>query len=122
MSRTVIWLVAAGAVVLAVALGVAWHGQRSEQAGLSPAGKPAASVATPPATAPVQQQAATPTPPPASPPPTTTPPAVPMPTFDVARIAPDGRAVIAGRAQPGAKVVLLDGGKEIGRASCRERV
>ena len=30
-----------------------------------------------------------------------------------ARIGTDGRAVIAGRAQPGAKVVLLDGGKEI---------
>src|SRR4029077_2216242 len=27
---------------------------------------------------------------------------------DVARIGPDGRAVIAGRAQPGAKIVLLD--------------
>ena len=116
MSRTVVWLVAAGAVVLAVALGVAWQGQRSEQAGLSPASKPVASVATPPGAAPVQQQAATPTPPPASPPPTTTPPAVPMPTFDVARIAPDGRAVIAGRAQPGAKVVLLDGGKEIAQS------
>jgi hypothetical protein len=116
MSRTVIWLVAAGAVVLAVALSVAWHGKRSEQAVLSPAGKPVASVATPPAAAPVQQQAATSTPPPASPPPTTTPPAVSIPTFDVARIAPDGRAVIAGRAQPGAKVVLLDGGKEIAQS------
>lgn len=36
-----------------------------------------------------------------------------MPSFDVARIGPDGRAVVAGRAAPGAKVVLLDGGKEI---------
>lgn len=36
-----------------------------------------------------------------------------MPSFDVARIGPDGRAVVAGRATPGAKVVLLDGGKEI---------
>ena len=36
-----------------------------------------------------------------------------MPSFDIARIGPDGRAVIAGRAQPGAKIVLLDGGKEI---------
>ena len=49
----------------------------------------------------------------AAPPPGPTPLAVPMPTFDVARIGPDGRAVIAGRAQAGAKVVLLDGGKEI---------
>jgi nucleoid-associated protein YgaU len=37
------------------------------------------------------------------------------PTFDVARIGPDGRAVIAGRATPGAKIVLLNGGKEIAR-------
>jgi hypothetical protein len=36
-----------------------------------------------------------------------------MPSFDIARIGPDGRAVIAGRAQPGAKIILLDGGKEI---------
>lgn len=36
-----------------------------------------------------------------------------MPSFDVARIGPEGRAVIAGRAAPGAKVVLLDGGKEV---------
>jgi hypothetical protein len=41
------------------------------------------------------------------------PPVVAVPTFDVARIGPDGRAVIAGRAQAGAKIVLLDGGKEI---------
>jgi hypothetical protein len=36
-----------------------------------------------------------------------------VPSFDVARIGADGRAVIAGRAAPGAKIVLLDGGKEI---------
>jgi len=114
MSRTVIWLVAAGAVVLAAALGVAWPGKQSEQAALGPAAIPppgssaTAEKAAPP---PSQQQAAAAPPP--GPPPTTTPPAVPMPTFDVARIEPDGRAVIAGRAQPGAKVVLLDGGKEI---------
>jgi hypothetical protein len=43
---------------------------------------------------------------------------VAVPSFDVARIGPDGHAVIAGRAQPGAKIVLLDGDKEIaqGRA------
>jgi hypothetical protein len=37
------------------------------------------------------------------------------PSFDVARIGQDGRSVIAGRAAPGAKIVLLDGGKEIAR-------
>ncbi|TAJ41790.1 MAG: LysM peptidoglycan-binding domain-containing protein [Reyranella sp.] len=39
--------------------------------------------------------------------------AIATPSFDIARIGPDGRAVVAGRAAPGAKVVLLDGGKEI---------
>jgi hypothetical protein len=44
-----------------------------------------------------------------------------VPTFDVARIGPDGRAVIAGRAAPGAKIVLLDGGKEIARGEANSR-
>src|SRR5262249_48658161 len=115
MSRTVIWLVAAGAVVLAAALGATWHGKQSDQVRLNLDAKPAASTATTEKVAPppVQQSSAV-TPP--GPPPTKTAPAVPMPTFDVARIEPDGRAVIAGRAEPGAKVVLLDGGKEIAQA------
>ena len=48
-----------------------------------------------------------------APAPQTAAPEVAVPSFDIARIGPDGRAVIAGRAQPGAKIVLLDGGKEI---------
>ena len=44
-----------------------------------------------------------------------------VPTFDVARIGPDGRAVVAGRATPGAKIVLLDGGKEIARGEADAR-
>jgi len=95
---------AAGAVVIAVAVGVAWQGKRNEQAILGQAAKAAttaSSAAAPsrPAEAPSPQTAA--------------PPAVAVPSFDVARVGPDGRAVIAGRAQPGAKIVLLDGGKEI---------
>jgi len=115
MSRTVIWLVAAGAVVLAAALGATWHGKQSDQVRLNLDTKPAASTATTEkaASPPVQQSSAV-TPP--GSPPTKTPPAVPMPTFDVARIEPDGRAVIAGRAEPGAKIVLLDGGKEIAQS------
>jgi hypothetical protein len=50
---------------------------------------------------------------PAEPPSQTAAPEVAMPSFDIARIGPDGRAVIAGRAQPGAKIIPLDGGKEI---------
>ena len=101
MSRTVLWLMAAGAVVIAAALGVAWQGKLRDQVALGQAAKPA--VAASPAPAPVSPVEA-PAPP---------PPSVAVPSFDIARIGPDGRAVIAGRAQPGAKIVLLDGGKEI---------
>ncbi len=40
------------------------------------------------------------------------------PSFDIVRVAPDGSAVIAGRAEPNAEVALLDDGREIahGRA------
>ncbi len=47
------------------------------------------------------------------------PPATPVPvrpSFDVARIGARGMLVSAGRAMPGAEVVLFDGGREIGRA------
>lgn len=121
MSRTVLGLVAVGAVVIATAIGVAWYVKMNDRAAIEHAAKPAA-----PATA------ATPAPP--SPPsdkqPQASPPAAPekmpqaavmMPTFDVARIGQDGRAVIAGRAAPGAKIVLLDGNKEIGRGTADQR-
>lgn len=107
MSRTVFWLLGGGAAVIAVALAVAWRGKLTEQAVIDLATKPAA--VAPPVQAPAP-------PPSAERPPTTAPAAsdvVTMPSFDVARIGPDGRAVVAGRAAPGAKVVLLDGGKEI---------
>ncbi len=106
MSRTILALVAVGGLVIAVALGVAWRGKMSDQAAISQAARPAttATPAPPPAPAAVEQKPAL------SPPPA---PAIAVPTFDVARIGADGRAVIAGRATPGAKVVLLDGGKEI---------
>ena len=114
MSRTVLWLMVAGALVIAVAVAVAWHGKLSEQALLDQATKPAATASSAPASAPTPTAA----PPPAAaqpPGPEAAPLTVPVPTFDVARIGPDGRAVIAGRAQPGAKIVLLDGGKEIAK-------
>src|SRR5690349_4298205 len=104
MSRTILALVAVGAIVIAVALGVAWRSKLSDQAMLDQAAKPAAAA----------MAAAAPAPGPAAAKPTSDPaPAVAVPTFDVARIGADGRAVIAGRAAPGAKVLLLDGGKEI---------
>ncbi|HET8996971.1 MAG TPA: LysM peptidoglycan-binding domain-containing protein [Acetobacteraceae bacterium] len=38
------------------------------------------------------------------------------PSFDIVRVNPDGNAVLAGRAAPGAEVVVQQGDKEIGRS------
>ncbi|WP_421999051.1 LysM peptidoglycan-binding domain-containing protein [Reyranella sp.] len=157
MSRSVIWLVVAGAIVIALGLGVAWQRQRSEQAALDRVITPAAAPEAAPAAA-AAAPAASATPAPAAPPAaaaaskpsgasavgilpgasssvpaaadskrpapdnTAKPqrPTVP-PTFDVARIGPDGRAVIAGRATAGAKIVLLNGGKEIAQGQADSR-
>src|SRR5258705_7942926 len=73
MSRTVLWLVAAGAAVLAVALGVAWQGKLSEQAGLSQAAKPPPPAGPPPPPFPAAQ--------PRAPPQAATTPALPGPTL-----------------------------------------
>lgn len=43
------------------------------------------------------------------------------PSFDVVRIDPKGNMVMAGRAKPGAVVVILDGDKEIGRVTADNR-
>jgi hypothetical protein len=119
MSRTVFWLVGGGVIVIAIALAIAWRGKLTEQAIIDLVTKPA--TVAPPAAVPA---AAPPAAPPAAPAtsatvapstqPAPSPPATSvMPSFDVARVSPEGRAVVAGRAAPGAKVVLLDGGKEI---------
>ncbi|WP_422014796.1 LysM peptidoglycan-binding domain-containing protein [Reyranella sp.] len=117
MSRTVFGLVAVGAVVIAIALGVAWRGKLSEQAAIDQSAKAASGESVP---------AAPPSPVPSSPaavppPAPALPAAAGQPSFDVARIGSDGRAVIAGRAAPGAKIVLLDGGKEIAKAEADSR-
>ncbi|MGE0154527.1 MAG: LysM peptidoglycan-binding domain-containing protein [Reyranellaceae bacterium] len=51
------------------------------------------------------------------------PPTLPLaaPSFDVVRVNPDGRAVIAGRAAPGARVTVLDNGREIGSVDADAR-
>jgi len=108
MSRTILALVAVGGVVIAVALGVAWRSKMSDQAAIDRVDKPAV--------------AATPTPTDAKPAANPSPaPAIVTPTFDVARIGNDGRAVIAARAAPGAKVVLLDGGEESAQGAADAR-
>jgi hypothetical protein len=122
MSRTVIWLVVGGAIVIAAGLGVAWQVRLSEQAVLERATKTTAAVPqSAPSTTSSTPAPAAPPPPAATATPSPAPPAVAVPTFDIARIGPDGRAVIAGRANPGAKIVLLDGGKEIARGEADAR-
>ncbi|MBM3549233.1 MAG: LysM peptidoglycan-binding domain-containing protein [Alphaproteobacteria bacterium] len=52
------------------------------------------------------------------------PPPAPRPTppsFDVVRVSPDGKAVIAGRAAPGASVTVKDGDKTIGTVTADNR-
>lgn len=43
------------------------------------------------------------------------------PTFDVVRIDAGGDTVIAGRAKPGARVTIIDGGKELGQVTADAR-
>lgn len=56
---------------------------------------------------------------------TETPPApapdVIKPSFDVVQVSPSGRAVIAGRAEPGAEVTVLDNGIPLGSVFADER-
>lgn len=80
-------------------------------AGGSGAAPVAPSSSTPPvgAAAPTPREAATP------------PSADSGPRFDVARVAPGGGTVVAGRAAPGAEVSLQDQGRELGRARADSR-
>jgi nucleoid-associated protein YgaU len=43
------------------------------------------------------------------------------PSFDVVRVNPNGDAVVAGRAAPGAKITLMDNGQPIGSAEADDR-
>ncbi len=75
-----------------------------------PAPQAAPSRAPAPAAPPPAAAAATPSPAPPT-----------LPSFDVVRIAPDGNAVIAGRAAPGARVTVKDGDKELGQVTADSR-
>jgi LysM repeat protein len=54
-----------------------------------------------------------------TPPTPTQPPS--KPSFDVVRVNPDGRAVIAGRSAPGSHVTVLDGDQPIGSVDADQR-
>ncbi len=86
-------------------------------AALEPAaGSARVSPAAPTASAPAPAIVAAVTPPPPPPAPKRT-----APSFDVVRVTADGSAVIAGRAEPGAIVTVLDGAREIGRVTADAR-
>ena len=87
-----------GAGVLAVAGWLVW---RAPQDDLAPPRNPTVPAAAPAAA----------TPPPLAPAPTVQA----GPSFDIVRIAPNGDAVMAGRAPPGAEVVIREAAAEIGR-------
>ncbi len=113
-------------LILLAAIGSAWlllpeafPGLRP-RAGLqapTPPATPAAAV-TAPATTPAPAAGTTPAP---APPAAAVAPAVRPPRFDVARIGAQGTLVTAGRAEPGAEVVLTEGGRELGRARADAR-
>ncbi len=109
-------------LILLAAIGSAWlllpeafpslQPRALVQAPASPA-TPAAAVTAPATTAPAAP-AGTAIPAPNA-------PAVRPPRFDVARIGAQGTLVTAGRAEPGAEVVLTEGGRELGRARADAR-
>ncbi|MTJ84021.1 MAG: LysM peptidoglycan-binding domain-containing protein [Telmatospirillum sp.] len=97
MSRPVL-IALAGFVVIVIAIVMSlWTGHGDQQASSPP--PPAVSPAAPAGTA---QPDGT-------------------PSFDIVRINPQGETVIAGRAMPRAEVVILDGGREIGRVTADNR-
>jgi nucleoid-associated protein YgaU len=109
-------LIGSSAAALLLAAGVAFvlrgdFTSRTERATPQPA---AVSQSGPP---PAMTQPAEPERPPPPPP----APAPVPPSFDVVKVGPDGTAVIAGRAEPGAKVVVRDGDKAIGEVTADRR-
>jgi nucleoid-associated protein YgaU len=99
--RRVIWLGAGVAVVIVAAIVYATR----------------SNVTQGPASSPQQQAAA----PPAATPPPAAKPAPSGPSFDIVKVDPAGHAVIAGRAQPGDAVRILDGDKTLGEVTADGR-
>lgn len=97
MSRP-FFIALAGFIVIAVAIGMSFWTQHSDDQASAPS-----TVAT------------------GQPPAIKTSEGSKTPSFDVVRINPQGETVIAGRAMPRAEVVILDGGKEIGRVIADNR-
>lgn len=119
-----------GEEVAAAVPGVPAPGAAPQAVAVAPAAvPPATGAATPgpagaPRIAPQETLARAPAATPPAPAPTSTPAATALraPSFDVVRVGATGSAVVAGRAAPGAEVLLLiDGGREIGSARADHR-
>lgn len=88
----------------------------------APASAPTASAPPPPASPPPAVVASRPAPAIAAPAPAApSSPTAAAPSFDVVRVAPNGNAVLAGRAAPGARVTVKDGDKDLGTATADGR-
>jgi nucleoid-associated protein YgaU len=96
LSRPVIIALAGFFVIVAAIAMSLWTGHGDQQASTSPTASTSSDAAKP-----AQASGA--------------------PSFDIVRINPQGETVIAGRAMPKAEIVILDGGKEIGRVAADNR-
>jgi nucleoid-associated protein YgaU len=106
--RRIVWLGSAAAtVVIVVALVIGLRGTAPPK---SPAPQSVSATSPPPATNPTP---AAPAKPPSG--------DIVQPSFDIVRVDPQGQAVIAGRAAPGDRVRVLDGGQPIGEVTADAR-
>ncbi len=96
-----------GVVVVVLAIGLNYFLWREEVTEVAPAAEPAvaqdAGRTTPPAAAEPKKDVSD------------------SPRFDVVRVNPEGETVMAGRAQPGTTVTILDKDKSIGEVTADER-
>jgi nucleoid-associated protein YgaU len=114
------WLIMIGLILIAVggATAVYWGWPVSGRlattlgdANRSPGSRPEPRVA---AALPTPTAAPAPSTPQAAPPQPAAPPAPVVPTFDIVRVTPQGNAVVAGRAEPFARVIVHDGDRVLG--------
>lgn len=119
MGRSPFFIIGMGAVAVLIAIVANLIGGGEEEAPVAPrqAETETAIETSPPATPPVAQPAPRP-----SPVTVEKAPSEPIaPSFDVVRINPNGDAVIAGRAEPNAKVRIVDGDRPLGEIMADDR-
>lgn len=103
MNRPVV-IALAGLAVIAAAIGISlWASHNTDDQTPSPPPPPVAAAKAGAKSNPAEQDL------------------TPIPSFDVVRINAQGETVIAGRGMPKAEIVILDGGKEIGRVFADNR-